>query len=201
MRFNTSLRGYLGGRQPVASVANDIFEDAGQMMLKGEMKDINHEIDTLDLSPIKFKLVDPRHGHGWPLARANKAEADYKLFLRLNYLVGDEEIIVPGSDVDEFWHYHILDTRKYEADCLRLFGRLIHHYPYFGMKDADDAERLKSATERTRILYEQILGVQMEVGGVVCNSGPGSKNGPETEWRPDYNDCLAVEMSRQHNAH
>jgi hypothetical protein len=84
----------------------------------------------------------------WTLNRANRVEPQYKAFL---FLIGSKikAEFVPTFDIDEMWHAHILDTRKYMADCAFHFGEYIHHYPYLGMKDAEDrcrAERLFAAT-------------------------------------------------------
>jgi hypothetical protein len=60
--------------------------------------------------------------------------------------------------VDKFWHGHILDTMKYAEDCQRVFGYFLHHFPYFGMRDAEDAANLANAAATTRRLYEQEFG-------------------------------------------
>merc|ERR1711988_1579729 len=31
------------------------------------------------------------------------------------------------GDVDLVWHEHILDTKNYEIDCMRLYGRFLNH--------------------------------------------------------------------------
>jgi len=66
--------------------------------------------------------------------------------------------ISPTRDIDAFWHAHILDTRKYIDDCERVFGFYLHHFPYFGMRGADDAAALAKAGERTRELHEAEFG-------------------------------------------
>lgn len=40
------------------------------------------------------------------------------------------EIIPPTQDIDDFWHQHILNTFKYEKDCLEFLGFFLHHYPH-----------------------------------------------------------------------
>lgn len=34
-----------------------------------------------------------------------------------------------STDIDKIWHAHILNTRRYEQFCTKLFGRIIHHAP------------------------------------------------------------------------
>jgi hypothetical protein len=116
-------------------------------------------IEALDLGPVKFKLMDPQEGRGWSREVVERMELEYKRYLTLvaNY---PREAIVPDKDVDKFWHAHILDTRKYIDDCERVFGYYLHHFPYFGMRGADDAAALAKAGERTRELYEAEFGAE-----------------------------------------
>jgi len=66
-----------------------------------------------------------------------------------------EETLAPSKDVDRFWHGHILDTLKYAEDCEKVFGYFLHHFPYFGMRGAEDAANLAAAAEHTKRLYQQ----------------------------------------------
>lgn len=77
---------------------------------------LSKEINTLDLEPIIVKLMDKDEGKGWSLEFVVSAAQEYKKFLMLCYLY-PEEAIVPSDVVDDFWHYHILDTHKYFDDC------------------------------------------------------------------------------------
>lgn len=65
----------------------------------------------------------------------------YVMFLFLVYLHPNIKI-VPTPTVDEVWHYHILDTTKYKSDCQRLFGRFLHHFPYFSLGKENDRKDL-----------------------------------------------------------
>jgi hypothetical protein len=111
-------------------------------------------IVELDLDPIKVKLMHKESGEGWTLQQAITAEAEYRRFLYLIKMFPDETI-APRADVDIFWHYHILDTRKYAHDCQELFGYFLHHFPYLGLGGEDDHQRVG---ERTGVLYEQTFG-------------------------------------------
>lgn len=114
-------------------------------------------IFTLDLDPIKFKLMDKKEGHGWTAAEADRHELEYKRFLTL-LAKYPEEMIAPDTDVDKFWHGHILDTMKYMVDCENVFGYFLHHFPYFGMRGEQDAANLADAAVNTRRLYELEFG-------------------------------------------
>jgi hypothetical protein len=112
---------------------------------------------ALDLDPIKFKLMDKREGEGWSRAEADYHELEYRRYLVL-LAKYPEEVIAPSSTVDKFWHAHILDTMKYAQDCDEVFGYFLHHFPYFGLRDAEDAENLACAAGNMRRLYEQEFG-------------------------------------------
>lgn len=102
--------------------------------------------NLIDLAPIKRKLTDEQHGLAWSAQRADDAEKLYRCFLALQILYAEsEQRIVPPSEVDLFWHQHILDTRKYAMDCDLVLGRFLHHFPYFGMRGPDDERALFEA--------------------------------------------------------
>jgi hypothetical protein len=114
-------------------------------------------ITTLDLEPIKHELLRWEAGNGWTPARAASVEREYRRFLYLAKAFPDPPI-APVVEVDEFWHYHILNTKKYAADCQLIFGYFLHHFPYAGMRGKDDEEALAQAGERTRAAYEEAFG-------------------------------------------
>ena len=123
-------------------------------------------IEALDLDPIKLKLMDSEEGQGWSREYADRMELAYKRFLTL--LVTHPEVtLAPCKDVDKFWHGHILDTLKYADDCDTVFGRFLHHFPYFGMRGAEDAANLAKAAANTRRLYRREFGTTQT--GAVCN--------------------------------
>lgn len=136
-------------------------------------------IASLNLDPIKIKLMDKKEGKGWTRAQADNAEIAYKQFLQLN-LKYPGKSIVPTATCDTFWHAHILDTQKYAEDCQKIFGYFLHHFPYFGMRGEEDAANLKTAFEETKALYASEFGNanSMSVGDrdgmevyAVCSGG------------------------------
>jgi len=114
-------------------------------------------IYALDLDQIKFKLMHLEAGEGWDLAKATAVEEEYRRFLCVMQAFPDEPTS-PMIDVDTFWHYHILDTMKYAADCEAAFGYFVHHFPYLGLRGADDEKALEASGDRMRDLYEQMFG-------------------------------------------
>lgn len=115
-------------------------------------------IAVLDLEPIKVKLMHKESGEGWSLERANAVALEYHRFLTLMKKFPNEDTS-PLVDVDTFWHYHILDTMKYAADCQAVFGYFLHHFPYVGMRGEEDAATLARIGNRMKELYEAEFGV------------------------------------------
>jgi hypothetical protein len=112
----------------------------------------------LDLTSIKIKLMHQQSGEGWSLDKANAVEKEYRRFLCLMKLFPHESM-APLVDVDTFWHYHILDTVKYAADCEQVFGYFLHHDPYVGLDGTDEDEQFRlDSGERMCELYENLFG-------------------------------------------
>ena len=57
----------------------------------------------------------------WTKERALKAVDDYKKYLAITKVLNGYQL-VPNGDIDEIWHYHIMDTRQYAKDCNDIFG-------------------------------------------------------------------------------
>lgn len=121
-------------------------------------------IDALDLEPIKVKLMHQESGEGWSLERANAVEFEYRRFLFLMKRHPNEQT-APLADVDTFWHYHILDTMKYAADCQAVFGYFLHHFPYIGLRGEDDLAAHARVGRRMGELYESTFGETYQLAG------------------------------------
>lgn len=115
------------------------------------------QIAELDLEPIMVKVMDVEEGYGWSLEFTQKVVNEYKRYLTL-CLENPDFPVVPSTFVDEFWHFHILDTQKYQEDCEHIFGYFLHHFPYFGMRGEADAANLKQAWTESCDLYEKRFG-------------------------------------------
>lgn len=123
------------------------------MRLPDEMR---RGLEALDLECIQIKLMTNEHGKQWSKAKTERIAKIYKNFLFL--AATQSEPVVPTLEVDEFWHQHILDTHKYADDCMRIFGRFIHHFPYYGLRGEKDKENLEASFARTRDLYRETFG-------------------------------------------
>ncbi len=115
------------------------------------------KVRLIDFSPIRQKLGHITHGAGMVSTEIIAAQLLYEAFLCLliAYKGNSDITLAPPLAADEFWHYHILDTRKYMTDCQFLFGEYLHHYPYFGMRDEDDEKNLLLAGKQTMDLMTQ----------------------------------------------
>jgi hypothetical protein len=137
-------------------------------------------IERLDLEPIMVKLMEEE---AWSLEQCMTTAQWYKRYLILNLLY-PEKSIVPSQPIDTFWHFHILDTMKYQKDCETAFGYFLHHFPYFGLRGADDARESARAFGETKDLFlfefgesaDSLNGLFMsaaECHGGGCNAAAG----------------------------
>jgi len=111
-------------------------------------------IAVIDFSKICMKLMDKKDGEGWSKRQCEEVETEYRRYLKLNLLYPDENI-VPNLAIDTFWHYHILDTEAYQRDCHAIYGKMLHHYPYFGMEGKADEKNFVNSFDQTKLLYEK----------------------------------------------
>lgn len=115
------------------------------------------EIAQLDLSLIKDTLMRDTGTHRWSSEQVEIAELWYKRFLHLKRKYPDARL-VPTKLIDEVWHTHILDTKKYADDCQAIFGCFLHHYPYFGLAGEDDERCWRDAFDATGKVFEREFG-------------------------------------------
>lgn len=106
---------------------------------------------NLILDSVKAAMIEK---HGWSAERADAAETEYVRFLVLLQM-RPRFMLVPWldaegrDDLDQFWHQHILDTKKYQDDCKDLFGKMIHHNPHVARGSTVEQE----SVDKTRRLY------------------------------------------------
>jgi hypothetical protein len=125
------------------------------------LQQVEQAIASLDLAPIKIKLMDSHSGEGWTQEFADTVELWYRRFLLLSFKHRSKPIVVNDA-IDTFWHYHILDTRKYAEDCEAVFGYFLHHFPYFGMRGEADSKNLQQCFGETMKLIEKEFGESLE---------------------------------------
>ena|SRR5690554_5321442 len=118
-------------------------------------------IQKMDMVNIEEKLQkkDPLISVKWSRPEVQQAIKYYRNFLVLNVKYGNKEIIIPPSlEIDEIWHHHILDTRRYIVDCENIFGYYFHHYPYFGTRGTNDKKALDFTFNTTQNLHLKEFG-------------------------------------------
>ncbi|WKB51310.1 glycine-rich domain-containing protein [Eleftheria terrae] len=125
---------------------------------------ILHSIEKLDLEPMKFRLTHEKTENPWSRERAELAALGYRRYLVLQAKYPGK-IIPPTEDIDTFWHAHILDTRKYAEDCQNVFGCLLHHFPYSGLRGDEDLSRHEAAASDMKALYEREFGEPLSLLG------------------------------------
>ena len=116
-------------------------------------------INNLSFAPIIDKLTrQDTHitniKNVWSRKKAEYYVQQYKnyLFLLKKYS-SQYKHIPPSKDIDEIWHHHILDTKKYHEDCTMIFNHYLHHDPYFGLSGSKDEAKLFNSWETTQKLY------------------------------------------------
>jgi hypothetical protein len=133
-----------------------------------DLETVREYINYIDCSMIKQKLTQGSEegGPGWTADTADRVEEKYKqwIFLKRKY---ENELVPPNREIDVFWHAHILDTHAYFRDTAAVFGKYLHHYPYFGMRGKADHEKLVSAFENTKRLFREEYGEDINGEAVV----------------------------------
>ena len=115
------------------------------------------KVNAIDLEAITYKVTTCPEGPQWSLEKAFHAEKWYRRFLYLT-LQNPETSVIPTSAIDEYWHYHILDSQKYMKDCEFLFGSYLHHFPYLGLRGDADVRQLENAFKTTLDTFQNIFG-------------------------------------------
>lgn len=143
------------------------FDQAQGLVRRDEALEAAVElVSTLDFFMVRRKLVEE---NGWAAEACDEAESLYRKFLALNIRYPERKLC-PNKPVDEFWHAHILDTQQYALDCEALFGQMLHHYPYFGMRGPDDRADLELAFSDTVDLFIRHFGIDPTAGDCQARS-------------------------------
>jgi hypothetical protein len=76
----------------------------------------------------------------------------------LGKITRKDPFLPPSLEIDFIWHAHILDTKKYSEDSVRIFGHYLHHDPYFGLNGKEDENLLIRSFGLTQQLYYEEFG-------------------------------------------
>lgn len=140
------------------NIENDKFVD------QNKIDEAMAVVNSIEFDQMNDKLVN---FYGWNKEEVSLMNDYYKKWLSI-HVCYPELATAPSVKLDEYWHMHILDTEKYMEDCQMVFGRYLHHYPYFGLEgDKDD---LNAGFELTKILFEHHFGHSLTGLANPCSS-------------------------------
>jgi len=112
-------------------------------------------VENLDFMTQNQKLISYS---GWKSEKVIAVEGLYKEWLILHKVYGDKFALAPNKALDEYWHFHILDTKKYMKDCEQVLGYYLHHYPYFGLTESEPEQDLEQGFLLTQELFKKHFG-------------------------------------------
>ncbi|CAE7622590.1 CBWD5 [Symbiodinium sp. CCMP2592] len=120
----------LGSRGEEASVSGAtepaVCQQSGSRPSLQQMQRFNASVEkvkALDLDAVVAFLVKK---DGYSPTKAAELAEEYRKYLAL---VSIGLSPVPSKKVDDAWHAHILNTKKYQADTRALLGHFLHHEP------------------------------------------------------------------------
>jgi hypothetical protein len=125
-------------------------------------------IEALELDSVKDRILNKKSfWWRWTQNNLDSIELEYRQFLYLA-ATNPTEIVVPWSEaLDEFWHNHILDTVKYEKDCMAIFGKMFHHNPHLPAGSKEQVE----GYSKTKKMYKESFGDRSSSNDAVgCSS-------------------------------
>jgi hypothetical protein len=128
------------------------------------LKRAKHNIQKLNLERIIDKLSskDTEITHftkPWSREAAIEGVEQYKRYLWVvRKYQKTHKFLPPSAEIDFIWHAHILDTKAYARDCRLIFGKILHHNPYFGLNGRRERKKLFEAFSKTQELYQREFG-------------------------------------------
>jgi hypothetical protein len=129
------------------------FEQIINAVQKWKLQIFRKKLNNIDWNPLVKQLAYRKR---WNRKQAMQAIAQYIGFLCLLYLYPNLRC-VPTQTVDEVWHIHICQTRKYRQDCQVLFQRYLDHDPCMDLS-AEEQAQLQADFDRTQKLLEKHFG-------------------------------------------
>lgn len=114
---------------------------------------VERAIQRLNLKKVLARAAEEER---WSRSRATRAALWYRRFLWLSFRQRMRPLAAISRDADLLWHYHILHTRKYAADCQRIFGRFLNHEPIDGRRRAVRTAARRRVFESSKKLYLEV---------------------------------------------
>jgi hypothetical protein len=91
---------------------------------------------------LKEVVAETAKAHRWSPTRAERAELWYRRHLYLARKNKGTSLGLLAKDADAVWHHHIVNTRKYRADCDSLFEGYLDHAPGLNVKAKSTAREM-----------------------------------------------------------
>lgn len=140
------------------------------------------KIRNLNLGSLLWKLTNEESEAAnevdWTEQQVLRVIEEYRKFLALT-LDGQGKITSPSHNIDIIWHHHILDTKKYYEDMMDIFGHMIHHFPYLGVRGSADRQILLNGYDDTLKRYAEKFGeVPKDVWGEAAHCGSSHCSSP-----------------------
>ena len=128
--------------------------------MKAKLVEKDPLVANMNFDRIGWKLVN---GSNNTLTKdeVRKSIEQYKKFLELKRKYPNLEL-VPTEEIDSVWHAHILDTKNYAKDCELLFGKFLHHAPYFGPYGHESQDDMKDWFKETSNVWKKEYGEVLE---------------------------------------
>jgi hypothetical protein len=148
--------------------ADPVSFEGAQAMIETDamLRDALDRVSRLDFTMLKRKMIEETD---WTSEFCEEVESLYRMFLALNARYPDRKIC-PTGPIDEFWHAHIVDTRAYTRDCDQVFGKYLHHFPYFGMRGPEDKVALEDTFRESIELFIIHFGIDPTGGEILARS-------------------------------
>ena len=99
------------------------------------------KVKALDMGAVVAVLVQR---DGYSPTKAVELAEEYRKYLAL---VGAGLQPVPSKKVDDAWHAHMLNTKKYAADTQALLGHFLHHEPANLLLDQQGMQEQKASMD------------------------------------------------------
>jgi len=136
-----------------------------EFVSQAKIDEVMAVVNSLNFEQMDNKLIKT---YGWSERDISLINKTYKEWLVISACYPDAPL-VPTMKLDEYWHMHILDTKKYMEDCQLLFGSYMHHHPYFGESDSDYADKCFSFTKE---LFKKHFKNNMSNNSADCHTMP-----------------------------
>ena len=129
-------------------------------MIAQKSFDIASAVKNIDLERIEWKVRNNQYKPEMNNDEISSAINQYRRYLTLKIRYPNVNL-VPTDDIDLIWHTHILDTENYATDCKKLFGRYLHHKPYFGDHGDETQDEMGEFFDQTSDLWNKEFGEKL----------------------------------------